>query len=388
MQIFYNQSKQRLPLFNYSTNLESSAFEQAFNLCNLPFAYHHIALMPDAHAGMGMPIGGVMALENYIIPNAVGVDIGCGMNFVSSNIQIPNVSIIKLIMGKIRDEIPVGMKHHAKPQEKKWVPELTDNLEIVKTQEASLRNQVGTLGGGNHFIELQKDENGFLGIMIHSGSRNLGKQVADFYNKKAIELNEVYKSVVPKHFDLAFLHFSSDLGQRYFAEMNYCVQFALSNRKLIMEKICDIISKEFPNIQFSEMINIAHNYAILENHYGKNVVIHRKGATLARQGTIGIIPGSMGTCSYIVEGLGNKESFNSCSHGAGRLMSRSSAKKNLDLQTEINKMNSLGVVHGLRNEGDLDEAPGAYKDIDEVMENQKDLVKITKKLIPVGVVKG
>ena len=233
--------------------------------------------------------------------------------------------------------------------------------------------------------------------MIHSGSRNLGKQVADHYNRIAIELNKKWFSEVTKEWDLAFLPVDSEEGQAYIKEMQYCVDFALANRKLMMDRIMEIFkniigsdfnnitSKEFNNV---DIINIAHNYARLENHFGENVWVHRKGATLATENTIGIIPGSQGTKSYIVKGKGNKESFMSCSHGAGRKMSRTQAIEELDLEKEIKISDDLGVIHGIRNKEDLDEAPSSYKNIDEVMENQKDLVEILVELTPLAVIKG
>ena len=219
--------------------------------------------------------------------------------------------------------------------------------------------------------------------MIHSGSRNLGKQVADHYNKIAKVLNERYFSSVPKEWDLAFLSIDSEEAQCYLAEMQYCVDFALANRKHMMHTICDIM-----NVDPTEMINIAHNYARLENHFGVNVYTHRKGATLASKNTIGIIPGSQGTKSYIVKGKGNPESFMSCSHGAGRTMGRKQAQRELNLADEIAKLDSQGILHSIRGVGDLDEAAGAYKPIDVVMKNQEDLVEILVELSPLGVVKG
>jgi len=224
--------------------------------------------------------------------------------------------------------------------------------------------------------------------MIHSGSRNLGYKVADYYNKLAIELNEKWHSKVPKEWQLAFLPVDSNEGQAYLKEMQYCVDFAFANRKLMMNRTKYCFDEIISGIEFDHIINIAHNYASLENHFGKNVWVHRKGATLARKGTIGIIPGSQGTHSYIVEGLGNPESFMSCSHGAGRCMSRTQAKKELNLEIEKKKMDDQGIIHGMRNKNDLDESLSAYKDIKTVMKNQEDLVKVLVELKPLGVIKG
>jgi tRNA-splicing ligase RtcB len=263
--------------------------------------------------------------------------------------------------------------------------------EPVCTREyESARKQLGTLGGGNHFIELQKDEEGNLWVMIHSGSRNLGKQVAEYYNKKAIELNEKWFSQVPKEWQLAFLPEDSLLARDYLNEMNFCLNFAYNNRRKMMDDILSFVQDEFTGEHEHgiELLNIHHNFASLENHFGQNVWVHRKGATQAKAGQLGIIPGSQGTHSYIVEGLGNQESFMSCSHGAGRKMSRSAAIKNLNIDEERNKLDTQGILHAIRGKDDLDEAPGAYKSIDEVMASQTDLVKIVHTLTPLAVVKG
>jgi tRNA-splicing ligase RtcB len=229
--------------------------------------------------------------------------------------------------------------------------------------------------------------------MIHSGSRNLGYKVADHYNKLAVKMNEQWHSSVPKEWQLAFLPIGSEEARNYIREMNYCVDFALANRKLMMDRICyiigDILFKKNTSVtQFEPIINIAHNYARLENHFGQNVWVHRKGATLATKDTIGIIPGSQGTKSYIIRGKGNPESFNSCSHGAGRKMGRKDAERRLNLEEEVKKLDDQGILHAIRGIEDLDEASGAYKDIDVVMENQKDLVEILVELQPLAVVKG
>jgi len=250
---------------------------------------------------------------------------------------------------------------------------------------------LSSLGAGNHFCEIQKGSDGHIWIMIHSGSRNLGKQVADYYNKLAVELNERWFSKVPKQWELAFLPVDHEEGRNYLREMNYCVDFALANRKLMLMRIITIFSNEFgskfKNVGDS-IINIAHNYASLENHFGQNIWVHRKGATKATKGLTGIIPGSQGSSSYIIEGLGNPESFNSCSHGAGRKMGRKQAQRELVLEDEVKILNDKGILHSIRGVKDLDEAPGSYKNIQDVMENQKDLVKIKVELKPLAVIKG
>ena len=390
MKVFKNDNH-RLPIKSWCHNPEEGAVKQAENLANLPFAFKHIALMPDTHVGYGMPIGGVLATKGVIIPNAVGVDIGCGMCYSCSNIMEWDEKLLSRVLEKIRFSVPVGFSRHIKPKSQdKLPPKNMENPHYEKFFEPSLY-QIGTLGGGNHFIELQEDSEGFLGIMIHSGSRNIGKQVADHYNKLAKELNDRYFSSVLPQWDLAFLPLDSEEGQGYVKEMEYCVQFALANR-LEMMRACQeaiyAVFKEIAPVEFDEIVNIAHNYARLENHYGENVMVHRKGATSAKLGEIGLIPGSQGTRSYIVEGKGNQESFQSCSHGAGRKMGRKEAQRTLDLDKEKAALDKLGILHAIRSEKDLDEAPGSYKDIDVVMSEQTDLVDIVEELKPLAVVKG
>jgi len=381
------------PIKMWLDDIEDGALDQAKNLAKLPFIYKHIAIMPDSHQGYGMPIGGVMATKGVVVPNAVGVDIGCGMCAVKTSLTDIDTETLKKIMGEIRKAVPVGFKKHKEKQSHDDMPtgEASPSGYICDKEYDNARKSLGTLGGGNHFIEIQKGNDGHIWIMIHSGSRNLGKQVADYYNKEAIYLNERWFSSVPKEWELAFLPADSMVGQEYIQEMNYCVGFALANRRLMMDRIvkifCEVIGEDNCN-PFDEMINIAHNYATMENHFGANVMIHRKGATSAREGEVGIIPGSQGTKSYIVEGLGNPESFNSCSHGAGRRMGRKQAERELDLEKEVKQLDDKGIIHAVRGKGDLDEAPGAYKDIEKVMENQKDLVKILVELKPLAVIKG
>jgi len=240
----------------------------------------------------------------------------------------------------------------------------------------------------NHFIEIQQGDDGFVYIMVHSGSRNIGYRVAQNYNAMAINLNEKWYSSVPKKWQLAFLPLNSKEGQDYLDEMQYCVEFAHMNRNLMIKNICESIDEVVAGVTYDAHLDIAHNFAAMEHHFGKNVMVHRKGATKAYKGQLGIIPGSQGTSSYIVEGLGNPESFYSCSHGAGRRMSRTKAKNELDLAAEIKHMNDQGIVHGLRTANDLDEASGAYKDIENIMLLQRDLVEIKVKLTPLAVIKG
>ena len=381
------------PVMIWTNEVDQEAMEQIGNLTTLPFRYHHLAIMPDVHAGKGMPIGGVLACNGAVVPNAVGVDIGCGMCAVKSNwkvSEIPVEVLRKEIMSGIRQRIPLGMDHHEEKQDSKYLPtgHEVEKMTVVKNRQEAILHEIGTLGGGNHFIELQKDADDNLWVMIHSGSRNLGARVGAYYNDLAEKLNASWYSMVSPDIHLAFLPQGTKEFGMYWEEMKYCVDFALCNRKLMMDRIEEVLADSLKGIEFEPMINIAHNYASHENHFGKNVFVHRKGATLARKGVTGIIPGSQGTASYIVEGLGNPDSFCSCSHGAGRRLSRSAAIRTLNMAEEVAKLEAKGIVHGIRNQDDLQEASGAYKDIEEVIANELDLVKVKTRLLPVAVIKG
>jgi tRNA-splicing ligase RtcB len=380
-------STERVPIKMWLDEVEEGALQQAKNVANLPFVFRHTAIMPDAHSGYGVPIGSVFATKGVIVIGAIGVDIGCGMCAAKADLYSRDLSssVLKAIMSDIREAIPVGFNWHKRRQG--GVPSFITKIEgtVIEQENSNLSLQLGTLGGGNHFIEIQVDEEGMIWIMVHSGSRNIGKKVADHYNKIAVELNERWFSSVPKKHQLAFLPLDSEYGKAYMREMQYCVDFALANRRRMMDVIEEIFARRL-HACFGQEINIAHNYAAMEHHFGKNVLVHRKGATRAYKGELGIIPGSQGTASYIVRGLGNKESFMSCSHGAGRKMGRKQAQRELDLKEEQEKLK--GILHSIRGVKDLDEASGAYKDIDVVMENQEDLVEIVYKLEPLAVVKG
>ncbi len=379
----------RIPIKLWLDDIDNQALAQAENLANLPFAYKHIAIMPDSHVGYGMPIGAVLATEGVIIPNAVGVDIGCGMCAVRTSLQKIDNNSLRKAMGLIRKVVPLGFNHHKSPQDESLMPELDKkNMEMVTRQYKKALYQLGTLGGGNHFIEIQQGDDGYIWIMIHSGSRNLGHKVATYHNKIACRLNEAWHVQIPKEWQLAFLPIISNEAKEYTAEMNYCVKFALANRKLMMQRVQESLVDVTGPIEFGELINKSHNFAAWECHGGKDVLVHRKGATRARKGELGLIPGSQGTASYIVRGLGNDESFHSCSHGAGRRLSRKKAIRELDLNTEKQRLDKLGVIHAVRHKKDLDEAPGSYKNIEKVMERQMELVKIEVKLRPLAVVKG
>lgn len=266
------------------------------------------------------------------------------------------------------------------------MPPVEEDLLIVSQEYERALYQLGTLGGGNHFIEIQKGSDDNIWIMVHSDSRNLGFTVANHYHKLAKEKNKERREEIPK--DLSYFLRGEEGYTNYFNEMNYCIQFALQNRKLMMERVKDAFTALVPGVEFLKFINKPHNFAAWENHFGQDLIVHRKGATRAEEGEWGMIPGSQGTSSFLVKGKGNPLSFKSCSHGAGRVLSRSQARKVLDIKAEKAKLESLGVIHSLRHQKDLDEAPGSYKDIDEVMALQKDLVDIQVELKPLAVIKA
>lgn len=384
----YSQGK--IPVKCWAKNIDANALEQAVAFSNHPRAFKHVAIMPDGHLGYGIPVGGVVALKDAIIPYGVGSDIGCGMMAVKTNLTKITEDQTKEIMGIIREKVPVGKNWRNTPavgmDEFHAKVGFMPSEEIVSKQSGKALLQLGTLGGGNHFIEIQKGDDGHIWFMIHSGSRNLGKQVCDYYHQVAVELCEEFASVVPK--ELSFLPFSFPISFRYLNEMNCCLKFAYFNRAQMSVDIEKAFKTVIGHTFAQQVVNIHHNYAAEEEHFGQKVWIHRKGATSAREGEWGIIPGSQGSHSYIVQGKGNPESFMSCSHGAGRKMGRQEAIRTLNFDVEIKKLNEAGVIHSVRNKKDLDEAPGAYKSIGEVMRNQKDLVDIKVKLTPLGVVKG
>lgn len=379
------------PIKLWLDDVEDSALEQAKNLANLPFVFHHIVLLPDSHQGYGMPIGGVMATERVVVPNAVGVDISCGVSFLKTDVLAHTVSreTTKKIMQTVRDVVPFGLNgNHKTPIHNDRMPEITAPCPVVQSQWEKASKSLGSGGSGNHFWELQVNSSGYLCVMIHTGSRNLGKKVADHYNRIAHELNEKYFSRVTRDKQLAFLPMDTEEAHLYIAEMNYCMDFARTNRNIIMELTEQALTENLKDVVVDVRYDVHHNFARMENHFGKNVLVHRKGATSAAEGEIGLIPGSQGTKSYVVRGKGNPQSFYSCSHGAGRRMGRKAAERNLNLEEEIKRLDDQGIIHGIRSTKDLDEAAGAYKNIDEVMANQDDLVEIVDVLTPMAVMKG
>ena len=382
-----------LPVRSWCVELDSGTLEQARHLASHPKVFHHIALMPDCHVGYGMPIGGVIACDGGVIPNAVGVDIGCGMVAVQTDCPAESLTqaAVRHILDAVKLTVPMGEgRAHRTPQ--KW-----DGFERygkpgwvdAHTWELA-RCNLGTLGGGNHFLEIQSGSDGFVWLMIHSGSRNFGLKVAEHHHRIAQTLNLETSSA-----DLAWLPVDSREGETYIREMNFALDYARENRARLMAAFRKQVASVLPRVNFVQEINIHHNYAARETHFGREVWVHRKGATSARAGETGIIPGSMGTVSYIVKGLGNAESFASCSHGAGRRMGRKQACRTLTKEECDRAMR--GIVfdgwqpargHGMKGLFDLEEAPPAYKDIEEVISAQLDLIEPLVKLRPLGVLKG
>lgn len=400
-----------IPVKSWCRDLEDGALKQAMNLARHPMVVEHVALMPDAHVGYGMPIGGVIGTSGAIIPNAVGVDIGCGMGALRTNLQAESLNdrkILRAICEEIKVRVPVGEGHARRsPQDWDGFSQWADNL---PTKDGSAvypawfskgradldACNLGTLGGGNHFIEIQKSDSGEVWLMLHSGSRNLGYRIADHYHKLALALNQDMGVVLPDP-ELSYLPLDHEVAQFYIRDMNHALAYAAENRRIMMHHVKKALAEYCGQVEFLEEVNIHHNYAALERHGDRDLWIHRKGATSARLGETGIIPGSMGTASYIVEGLGNPASFNSCSHGAGRKMGRAAACRNL--KQEDCDLAMEGVVHDRWRSSeirgadkkklpDLSESPLAYKDIDAVIEAELDLIRPKVKLRPLAVVKG
>ncbi|MDO5558519.1 MAG: RtcB family protein [Oscillospiraceae bacterium] len=389
-------------------DMEDSCLEQTVNLSNLPFIHKWVSIMPDTHTGKGMPIGGVIACDGVVIPNAVGVDIGCGMAFIQTDIRAQllretptgNGTLLQAVVSDILRNIPTGFGHHKKPQQsavldraKAEIDKYCADSELILQIDDGYF-QTGTLGGGNHFIELQEDEDGFVCIMLHSGSRHFGNKIGQYFNKTARSLNEKWYSSVPASYNLPFLPADSDEGKRYITWMQLAMDFAYENRACMLAKVRDILTRltdKYTGITpyFSNEINCHHNYAALENHYGKDVWVHRKGAIRAGEGELAIIPGAMGSYSYITEGLGNPESFCSSSHGAGRRYSRTGAMAAFSTESVISDLKENRVILGKHNKADVaEESRFAYKDIEAVIANETDLVRPVKKLFTIGVVKG
>lgn len=412
MKVIYDPDAQRIPIKAWLSEIDEITLEQATNLARLPFAAHHIALMPDAHVGYGMPIGGVLAARGAIVPNAVGVDIGCGMHARRTNIEAGRLraahagqgTLLKAVMSRIQGAIPAGNGpggSHSAPSA--WSDPLEDAeiTSLIEDAPESLRRawergayQLGTLGGGNHFIELQEDEEGFAWLMLHSGSRALGKEVCDHFNQLARDLTERHDPDAARA-NLAALPTDSEAGQEYIAWMRLCMAYALENRRRMLdagvEALFETVRVVAPDDEYliTEAVDTHHNYADVEHHFGEDVLVHRKGAVRAREGEMVIIPGSMETASYVARGKGNVESFETCSHGAGRRLSRTAAKRERTSDDVVQSLRAKGIELAKRGMKDVAEEAGhAYKDVDEVMADSIDLVEPVYRLRPLGVMKG
>jgi tRNA-splicing ligase RtcB (3'-phosphate/5'-hydroxy nucleic acid ligase) len=387
-----------VPVKVFTDDVEASARRQLENVSRLPIVFHHVAAMPDVHAGIGATVGSVIPTRGAIIPAAVGVDIGCGMSAVRLSLragQLPDG--LSSIRSAIERAVPVGFDEHddadalhdaATPLERRLGRIFERHPGIVRKQRdgrARWVRQLGSLGGGNHFIELCLDESDHVWVMLHSGSRGIGNAIGTYFIAAAREEMARLDVRLPDR-DLAYVREGSKLFDDYVEAVGWAQDYARSNRHEMMRLVLDAMSPRLPAFEATaEAINCHHNYVEQERHFGERVWVTRKGAIRARAGELGIIPGSMGARSYIVRGLGNPESFCSCAHGAGRRMSRAEAKRrytraDLEAQTQ--------GVECRKDSGVIDEIPGAYKDIDKVMADQTDLVEVVHTLKQVLCVKG
>ena len=382
----YNEAKV------FTDVVDDSSLSQVMLLLNQEFVQGlKIRMMPDIHAGAGCTIGTTMTIADKIVPNLVGVDIGCGMETVRVRERHTELQKLdKLIYEKIPSGFNIREKTH------KYFDEI-DLTELCCYKEIDARRaekSLGTLGGGNHFIEINKDDEGFLYAAIHSGSRHLGKKICDYFHKKAKELNQMWRSEVKEEYQLSFLPTQSKEGRQYINWMGLALDYAFENRARMLEQTCAIVKEVVERhtgqgVEFGEEINCHHNYAAWERHYDADVWVHRKGATRVREGELAVIPGAMGSYSYVVRGKGNPESFCSSSHGAGRAYSRKGAMEAFSCEQVICDLKEQGVVLGKNKKSDVaEECRFAYKDIRTVMQNQQDLVEVVTELKTVGVVKG
>jgi tRNA-splicing ligase RtcB len=370
--------------------IEPGAFEQLRNTAGHPEAAAHIAVMPDCHVGFGVTIGSVFPTANAVLPNAVGVDIGCGMCAVNTGViydrERMNKEFWRRWSGDVARNVPTGFNTHRSAQELGSLDRPLRAAALQPLLKTKAATQLGTLGGGNHFLEAQVDENDTIWLMVHSGSRNTGLRIAKHYDELAKEITARRGLTVGQ--GLESLPLDDQTGQDYLIDMAWATDFALESRKRMTAQLLRSFDPLL-EIDLSEgserFINIHHNFAAEEEHDGRVVTVHRKGATSAAAGQLGIIPGSMGAPSYIVRGTGNPESLRSCSHGAGRAMGRNVARKQI---SEAEFRRSLEGTYSKPSTSYIDEAPSAYKNIDLVIARQLDLIEIVHKLTPIITVKG
>lgn len=386
-----------VPVKIWTRDIDLKSIDQLKNVARLPFVFHHVAAMPDVHAGMGATIGSVIATKEAVIPAAVGVDIGCGMLAARTNLTKHTFYERKLqrLMQEILFRVPVGFAQRSKENTRwKSCEPFEEPLKEILSHEPTMLDpmvksewhaQLGTLGGGNHFIELTADEEERLWIMLHSGSRGIGNIMASFFIARAKTLAKENGEELPDIY-LASLKEGSEDFDWYMKAAHWAQDYAMANRQIILEDVLEALRVLKPSTELEgEIVNCHHNYVAQEEHFGETIWVTRKGAIRAGLGERGIIPGSMGACSYIVEGLGNEESFCSSSHGAGRKMSRTEAKKRFSVN-EL-KAQTKGVVCR-KDAGVLDEIPKAYKSIEAVMAQQSDLTKTIHELKQILCIKG
>ncbi|HZN86087.1 MAG TPA: RtcB family protein [Burkholderiales bacterium] len=388
----------RVPVKVYTDDVEERARRQLVNISRLPIVHHHVAAMPDVHHGIGATVGSVIPTLRAIIPAAVGVDIGCGMIAARLSLTANELdeASLKKVFNQISRDVPVGFEQHeerearsdaARPFKRDLLGILQRHPGIEKRvgKKSSWVRQMGTLGGGNHFIEVCLDEAQRVWVMLHSGSRGMGNAIGTYFIALARQDAERHQLQLPDR-DLAYFPEGAQHFEDYVAAVAWAQDYARANRAEMMDLVLDALRRHLPAFAVtSEAVNCHHNYVERETHYGESVWLTRKGAIRARAGELGIIPGSMGTRSYIVRGKGSAEAFQSCAHGAGRRMSRTQAEKQFSVADLAAQ--TAGVVCR-KDRGVLDEIPGAYKDLDAVMANQSDLVEVVHTLKQVLCVKG
>ena len=389
---------QRVPVKIWTDEVDERSKEQLTHIASLPFIHHHVAAMPDVHLGIGATIGSVIATHQAIIPAAVGVDIGCGMVAARLSLTANDLDekALQRVFSQISHDVPVGGAQHqdshalvevVRPFEPR-LKALTDKhpqLLKVFSKASKWVNQMGTLGGGNHFIEVCLDEADRVWVMLHSGSRGVGNAIATYFIQLARKDMERWMIQLP-HRDLAYFSEGSEHFADYVAAVHWAQDYAMANRQAMLDLVLRGLARHLPPFSVeAEAVNCHHNYVAAEHHFGADVWVTRKGAIRAREGDLGIVPGSMGARSYIVRGKGNPESFCSSAHGAGRRMSRTEAEK---LFTELDLVQQTQGIVCRKDKGVIDEIPGAYKDIDVVMAHQNDLTEVLHTLKQLVCVKG